>query len=134
MDRLQARTAHKPQQCSKLRSEPLSVCFCAKHKGICCTVETCLWHSVNVNLPSSIYRQNANAAIPVSGLFVAQFEPLVRSQFVDCSLLFGVIVIPANMHTNARFMLHYCRGIQVCTSFIKNKECHFGEMVEMPYT
>ncbi len=60
--------------------------------------------------------QNANAVTPVSGLFVAQFKPLVCSEFVNCSRLFGVTIIPANMCTNACFMLHYCHGTQVCTS------------------
>ncbi len=58
--------------------------------------------------------QIANAVTPVSSLFIAQFEPLVHSEFVDCSRLFGVTIIYVNM--NARFMLHYCCGVQVCTS------------------
>ncbi len=73
--------------------------------------------------------QNANTVTSVPGLFIAQFEPLVRFEFSDCTRLFGVTIIPVNMRTNARFMLHYCRDAQVCTSLKRKDEqmlmmCH----------
>ncbi len=118
VDRLQAQTAHNPWQCSNHATNHFLSVFAPNTKGftaqlrcVCSTVWT--W----------IYIRRLGMSTVESAAWVWPVRCAVRTirfEFVDCSRLFGVTIIPTNMRMNAHFMLHYCPRMQACTSLYMN--------------